>query len=61
MKSPIDGTIIGTRSKLRDHMKRHSVYEAGREFEEKHDRRRQLKYDAITGHDIKRAIEELKQ
>lgn len=30
-KSPIDGTIISSRSKYRDHMKRHGVIDVGNE------------------------------
>ena len=54
--SPIDGKVIGSRSRHRDHMREHNVVEAG--TEPLPDRPKSDNEPQGVGADIKRAIEE---
>ena len=56
-RSPIDGKIIGSRSRHRDHMREHNVIEAG--TEPLPDRPKPAYEPQGVGQDVKRAIEEL--
>ena len=56
-RSPIDGKIIGSRSRHRDHMREHNVIEAG--TEPLPDRPKPTFRPQGVGQDVKRAIEEL--
>lgn len=55
--STLDGTRITSRSQHRDHMKRYDVIEVGNEKVGRSEERAPLRR---PGHDIKRAIEELR-
>jgi hypothetical protein len=53
-RSPIDGTIIHSRTGLRDHEKRHNVIQVGND---KFPPRTEAAPMPRAGHDIKRALE----
>lgn len=56
-RSPIDGKIIGSRSRHREHMREHNVIEAG--TEPLLDRPKPPFQPQGVGEDVKRVIEEL--
>lgn len=56
-RSPIDGKIIGSRSRHREHMRQHGVIEAG--TEPLLDRPKPTFEPQGVGQDVQRAIEEL--
>jgi hypothetical protein len=57
-KSPMDGSIISSRSTHREHMDRHNVMEAG-DIPMGHTANSDRSPMSRVGHDIKRAIQEL--